>query len=128
MTGVEIIKKYPLSIEVVKQWYIDKMREALNDESVSEDFSKYMLDQGVPEYLLINILEDTPRSLFDILDANDIIVETHLYPNNEFTIKIANQGTVQSWKTRLKAELFAIETAFDILEQKLTLKKEENEK
>ena len=125
MTGLEIIKKYPLSIDIIKEWYQNKMLEALTDKSISEEFAKYMTEQGVPDNLIINTLEDNPRMLFDVLDANNVIVETLLYPDGTFTIKIGNQATTQSWKTRKEAELFAIEAAFDILEQKLTPKEEE---
>lgn len=121
MTGLEIIEKYPLSIEIIREWYKQKMLEALVDKSVSEEFAKYMVEQGVPEELLISTIEENPRMLFDIFDANDIIVETFLYPHGEFTIKIGNQATTQSWKTRKEAEAFAVVAALDILEHTLTL-------
>lgn len=122
MTGKEIIEKYPLSIKIIREWYQAKMLEALSDKSISEEFATYMIDQGVPDNLIINTVEDNPRMLFDVLDANDIIIETYLYPDDTFTIKIRKQATTQSWKTRKEAERFAIEAAFDILEQKLTSK------
>jgi hypothetical protein len=65
--------------------------------------------------------------LFDVFDDHNIIIETSLYPNGEFTIKIGNQATTNSWKTRREAELFAVEAAFEILENKLTPKEETNE-
>ena len=120
MTGIEIIKKFPLSIQLIKEWYHAKMLEALTDKSISEEFAKYMLEQGVPDELIVTTLEDNPRMLFDIFDANNVIIETSLYPDNTFTIKIGKQGTTQSWKTRKEAEAFALEAAFDILEEGLS--------
>ena len=120
MTGLEIIEKYPLSIEIIKEWYQNKMLQALTDKSISEEFAKYMLEQGVPDDLIITTLEDNPRMLFDVLDANNVIIETYLYPDNTFTIKIGKQATTQSWKTRKEAEAFALEAAFDILEEELS--------
>ena len=120
MTGLEIIEKYPLSIELIREWYQAKMLEALTDKSISEEFAKYMLEQGVPNDLIINTLENNPRILFDIFDANNIIIETFLYPDNTFTIKIGNQATTQSWKTRKESEAFALDAAFDILEEGLS--------
>jgi hypothetical protein len=58
--------------------------------------------------------------LLDVYDDNKIFIEIFLYPNEEFTCKIGNQATTQSWKTRKEAELFAVEAAFEILENKLT--------
>ena len=127
MTGLEIIKKYPLSMKIIKEWYHNKMLEALTDKSISEEFAKYMLEQGVPDDLIVSTLEESPRMLFDTFDANNIIIETLLYPDGTFTIKIGNQGTTISWKTRKEAEVFGIEVAFEILEDMLTTKEISNE-
>ena len=58
--------------------------------------------------------------LLDVFDANLIFIEIFLYPDNTFTCKIGKQATTQSWKTRKEAELFAVEAAFDILEERLS--------
>jgi hypothetical protein len=42
-----------------------------------------------------------------------------MYPDVTFTCKIGNEATTNSWKTRKEAELFAIETAFEMLENQL---------
>lgn len=122
MTGIELLEKYPLSIDKIREFYQNKMLEALHDKSVTEEFAKFMLEQGVPEHLIISTIEDNPRMLFDVFDKNNIIIETFLYPDDTFTIKIGQQATTLSWKTRKESELWAIEAAFDILEQKLTPK------
>ena len=120
MKAIELLEKYPLATEVVRDWFIKRMMESVNeDDDVPEDFKKFMIDQGVPNDRLCIFIDANPRSLFDVFDENEIVIETSLYPNGEFTIKIGNQATTNSWKTRIEAEAFAIEAAFEILEETL---------
>ena len=120
MKAIELLEKYPLTTEVVRDWFIRKMVESVNeDNDVPEDFKNFMIEQGVPNDRLCIFIDANPRSLFDVFDENNIVIETSLYPNGEFTIKIGNQATTNSWKTRKEAEAFAVEAAFEILEDKL---------
>ena len=120
MKAIELLEKYPLTTEVVRDWFIRKMVESVNeDNDVPEDFKNFMIEQGVPNNRLCIFIDANPRSLFDVFDENNIVIETLLYPNSEFTIKIGNQATTNSWKTRKEAEAFAVEAAFEILEDKL---------
>lgn len=127
MKGLELLEKYPASAKVVRAWFLEKMIESFKDENVPTEFKDYMREQGIDNDKMGTLIDVNPRNLFDVFDANDIIIETSLYPNGEFTIKIGNQATTNSWKTRKEAELFAIEAAFEILENKLTPKEETNE-
>jgi hypothetical protein len=120
MKAIELLKKYPLTTEVVRDWFIAKMMESVNeDNDVPEDFKKFMIDQGVPNDRLCVFIDANPRSLFDVFDENDLFIEIFMYPDVTFTCKIGNEATTNSWKTRKEAEMFAIEAAFDILENKL---------
>lgn len=120
MTGLEFLEKYPLSAEVVRGWFMKKMIESVKgDNEVPEDFKNFMLEQGIDNNKMAIMIDGNPRVLFDVFDDNDIVIETSLYPNGEFTIKIGNHATTLCWKTRKEAELFAIDAAFDILENKL---------
>lgn len=125
MKALELLEKHPESAEIVRAWFMGKMIESLKDENVPDEFKDYMREQGIDNDKLGTMIDLNPRMLLDVFDANDIIIETSLYPNGEFTIKIGNQATTNSWKTRKEAELFAIEAAFEILENKLSPKEEE---
>lgn len=125
MKGLELLEKYPLAANVIKEWFLKSMIESFKDESVPEDFKQFMLEQGIEEEKVGTLIDINPRMLFDVFDENDIVIETSLYPDGKFTIKIGNQATTNSWKTRKEAELFAIEAAFEILENKLSPKLEE---
>lgn len=120
MTGLELLEKYPLSAKIVKDWFIKSMLESFKDADVPEDFKQFVLEQGIEDDKVSKLIDVNVRILFDVLDENGIIIETSLYPNGEFTIKIGNEATTNSWKTRKEAEHFGVEAAFDILEKKLT--------
>lgn len=120
MTGLELLEKHPYTAEVVKAWFVEKMIESLKTEDVPDDFKNFMREQGVEYDKLAVMIDANPRMLLDVFDDNDVVIETSLYPNGEFTIKIGNQATTNSWKTRKEAELFAIDAAFEMLEDKLS--------
>jgi len=115
----ELLEKHPLTTEVVRTWFFDQMTASFSDENVPEEFKEMMKQEGVTNERLTTFIDVQPRTLFDVFDENDIVIETSLYPNGEFTIKIGNEATTNSWKTRKEAELFAVEAAFDLLEDKL---------
>lgn len=120
MKAIELLEKYPLTTEVVRDWFITRMMESINEDSdVPEDFKKFMIDQGVPNDRLCVFIDANPRSLFDVFDDNDLFIEIFMYPDVTFTCKIGNEATTNSWKTRKEAEIFAIEAAFEMLENKL---------
>jgi len=125
MKGLELLEKHALSAEIVRAWFMERMIESFKDENVPDEFKDFMREQGIDNDKLGTMIDVNPRMLLDVFDANDIIIETSLYPNGEFTIKISNQATTNSWKTRKEAEIFAIEAAFEILENKLSPKEEE---
>lgn len=125
MNSAKLLKQYPLSSNVIKEWFLNKLLESIKkDESVPQEFKEYMLAEGVDDDKLSIFIDNNPRGLFDLFDENNIVIETFLYPNNEFTIKIGKQATTNSWKKRIEAEEFAIETAFELLENQL--KEKEN--
>jgi hypothetical protein len=120
MGGLELLKKHPISSKLIKDWFMEKMIESLNDASITEEFREFMREQSIDDDKIGILIDANPRMLFDVFDDNDIIIENFLYPDGTFTIKIGNQATTQSWKTRKEAEAFAIEAAFEILEETLS--------
>jgi hypothetical protein len=121
MSGLELLLKYPLSGKIVSDWVMSQMLESFKDESVPDDFKNYMLEQGVDNDKLAVMIDAQPRSLFDVFDANDIIIQILLEKDETFSYKIFSVIATNYWKTRKEAEMFAIEAAFEILENKLSL-------
>lgn len=119
MSGLELLEKHPYATEVIRTWFLEKMIESLNDQSVPDEFKDFMRGQGIDNERLSTMIDANPRMLFDVFDENDLFIEIFMYPDVTFTCKIGNEATTNSWKTRKEAEMFAIEAAFEILENKL---------
>ena len=126
MKGLDLLNKHPESAKIIRAWFLEKMIESLQTADVPDDFKQMMRETGIEDDKLSIMIDSNPRMLLDVFDDNDIVIENSLYPDGTFTIKIGNQATTQSWKTRKESELFAIDAAFEILENKLSPKIEEN--
>lgn len=120
MKGLEILQKYPHSADVVRKWLFDRMVESMQDDSVPEDFKEAMMNEAVTNVRLAVFIDTNPRMLFDVFDENDIIIIIKYHDNFGFTWAVEEADDQSFYKTRKEAELFAIEVAFEILENKLT--------
>lgn len=132
MSGLEMLEKYPRAASVIKNWLLSRMVEALQSESIDEDFKQYMREQGIDNDKISPMIDANPRMLFDVFDENDVFIFINymdVKDNVEFFYSFRNIDTnpVKSFKTRKEAELSAIEKAFEILDNKLTPKEETNE-
>ena len=128
MKGLELLEKYPAAANVIKEWFLKSMIESFKDESVPEEFKQFMLEQGIEEEKVGTLIDVNPRMLFDVFDENDIsinIIRTN-NSNEEWDWELIPGPQENSvCKSRKEAELFAIEAAFEILENKLSPKEEE---
>lgn len=120
MKAIELLEKYPLSTELVRNWFIQKMIESVKgDNEVPEDFRNFMLEKGIDNDRMSVMIDGNPRILFDVFDANNIIIQILFLKDDTFSHKILSVITTNCWKTRKEAEISAIEAAFDILENQL---------
>ena len=125
MKAQELLKEYPLTAKVIKNWFLNELIESLKTESIDEEFKNFMKEQGIEDEKLATLIDLNPRMLFDVFDDNGVFIFSHYMDvknNVEFfhTYRNINTNPVKLFKTRKEAELFAIETAFKILEEKLT--------
>jgi hypothetical protein len=126
MKTKELLEKNPLTTEVIRTWFFNEMVKSLSDETVPEEFKEMMKQEGVTNERLATLIDVQPRTLFDVFDENNILIEIFrplnkesIYPSNYFSYKIGNISPVLIKKTRKEAELIAVEAAFDVLEEKL---------
>jgi hypothetical protein len=123
MTGLELLEKYPLAKNVVKDWFMRTMLESFKDENVPEEFKQFMLEQGIEDDKVGKLIDVNVRILFDVFDENDICINIEKSANKivEWSWEISPGHTENSvCKSRKEAEHAAIEKAFEILETKLT--------
>jgi hypothetical protein len=119
MIDLEFLEKYPLATKVIKDWFHQKMIESFKDPEIAEEFKEFVLEQGMELDKLAMLINSNPRMLFDIFDENGIIIEIFLRNDNTFTCKVHDLKTSKSWTTRKEVELFAIKSAFELLEYDL---------
>jgi len=128
MNSIELLKKYPLSAEVVRDWFMEKMIKSIQgDTSVPEDFKNFMLEQKIDNNKLSIFIDSNPRNLFDVFDENKIFICISVwtktpgnFENAEFGIALnATNKNNSNFSSRKEAELVAIEEAFEILEEQL---------
>jgi len=119
MTGLQLLENYPHATAVVKAWFLEQMIESLKDETVPDEFKDFMREQGIDNDKLGVMIDANPRMLLDVFDNNDVIIIIKYHENFGFTWAVEEADDQSFYKTRKEAELFAIEVAFDILENQL---------
>jgi len=117
ITFTEVFEKNPHATLVVQSWFMSKMLESLDDNTVPEDFREMLKQQGVQKEHLIKMVEGSPRSLFDVLDEHEVVIQINTHPN--FSYSINNETIAGSWTTRKEAEMFAVSAGLEMLENKI---------
>ena len=116
----DLLEKYPYATEVIRDWFMQKMIESLENQALPENFKDYMRSQGVPNDKLATIFKENPRALFDVFDANDVIINV-LYTEQGFTWSVNDVKNIQYYQHRKEAEKDAVERAFQLLDEKLNI-------
>lgn len=119
MKAIDLLEKYPLSAKIVREWFLNQMLESFKDEIAPEEFKQYMLEQGVENANVAVLMDVNPRMLLDVFDENDVIIIIKYHDNFGFSWAVEEADEQSFYKTRKEAEAFAIEVAFDILENQL---------
>ena len=57
MTGIELLEKYPLTAQIVRDWFMESMLKSFKDENVPEEFKQFMLEQGIENEHVCNLKE-----------------------------------------------------------------------
>jgi hypothetical protein len=120
MTGLELLESYDKAAIVVKQYFLNVMLESLKDENLPESFKEYAREAGIDNDKVAAFIDNQPRGLFDVFDANKIyigITPNTLIGGMEFKYTIGDISG--EYPTRKEAEMIAIEKAFEILNNKL---------
>lgn len=89
MTGLELLKKYPVAGKIVKDWFLDRMMESMKTDAVPDEFKEFVKAQGISDSNVATFIDANPRSLFDVLDENQIYIQISVDVN-----KISDENTV----------------------------------
>lgn len=124
MKGLELLEKYPVSAELIKAWFLEKMIESFKDENVPSEFKDFMREQGIDNDKVGTLIDVNPRNLFDVFDEHEVFISINVV-DKKFTYRIDNLVNPTEYSTRKECELISITRAFEILENKLSPKEEE---
>lgn len=122
MDVLKLFDEYPRARDVIKNWFLDKMLESFKDETVPDDFKEHIRKQGLEDQQVAKIIGSNPRSLFSVLDENNLFIEIKL--NHAVSTKPTfswgvNGSTSTKWyETRTDAELDAVIECFKQLNEK----------
>ncbi len=129
MTGAELLETYPKAAAAIKEFYYGKMIESLEeDNDIPQEFKDLVQAQQFDSEYVATFIDTNPRFLFDILDANEIIIHTPsvwIEGVVEFGYTVASTkgrdviGSFETYPHRNIAEKHAVEKAFEILNEKL---------
>ncbi len=118
----ELLEKYPKAAKVVKDYYLELFMKGLEGKDFDEDYLEHVRSQEPQISILENILESSPRALFDVFDDNHIYISMNIKVNSggvHFACGI-NEAVTATYFTRLFAEKEAVSKAFELLETKLS--------
>lgn len=118
MTTLELLKDYAETTRLIKDWYMSKMLESFKDESVPEDFKEMMRATPIDDDKISKMIDGSPRLLFDFFDENEIIIET-VHNGGKWWYSIDGASTPNFFSSRKEAEKYAIEEAFQLLNDKI---------
>lgn len=118
MTGEELLTTYPKSTVVIKQWYLNKMLEGLEDENLPEDFKEHVRQQDMSDETVGKLIDSHPRGLFDVFDDHKVYIDISCL-NDKFLWGINNDMNNAAYDSRIEADEAAVEQAFKILNDKI---------
>ena len=120
---LELLETNPKTAIVVKQWLLDRLLTSMRTDSVPDDFKELVRQQGIDNNRVSEILNGSPRSLFDVFDESSIFiqiwVDITVVNKPLFAWSINNGEKSEFVPSRKDAETAAIIDAFKQLESKL---------
>lgn len=122
MSTLNLLETYPKAAIIVKQWFLDRMLESLNNDAIPEDFKEAVRKQGIDNEKVADILGNNPRALFTPLDLQDVYIEIIVKIQNEkasFSWSVNKNDCGKWYNDRISAEKDAMEEAFKVLNSKL---------
>lgn len=118
MKAQELLNENPFAKAVIKEWFLEQMLENIQDDKVPEDFKKLVRMKGVEDEHICSLIDVNPRSLFDVLDRNDVIVIINYHENSGW-IWLVNGVLSENKGSRREAELEGIFKGVIVLNKRL---------
>lgn len=115
----KLLDDHPKTATVVKQWLLEEMLRALKDDKLPENFKEMVRKEGISDDKVVGILENSPRSMFDIFDNHKVFITVYPVREQSYGAKVNDVDYQDRFSERIHADGFAVLEAFKILEAKL---------
>lgn len=122
MEMINLLEEHPKTAAVIKQWLLDKLLESIEDSKVPDDFKEFARQQSMDDDKVAGILQNTPRSLFDVFDNQQLYIQISVDLQTAPPVfRYCFGDIVESidYSSRKEAETAAIVEAFKLLEARL---------
>jgi hypothetical protein len=120
MNALELLQENPDAANIIKQYYVDLMINSLDDSTLPDDFKDFMRQQGVDNKKVAEMIEASPRNLFDVLDENGFVISMNWdMAFNKYTYHINDDQYKLLYDSRREAEMAAVNVAIHRLQSKL---------
>jgi polyribonucleotide nucleotidyltransferase len=117
---LELLQKYPEAGKVVKDHFLSKMLDSLNDDNIPDDFKEHVRNMGIEDEKIARMVGNAPRSMFDVFDENDLFINvTFDHTDRMFRWSVDGQMDSQTYIFRKAAEQEAVAEAFKLLNERL---------
>ena len=117
---LELLQKYPEAGKVVKDHFLSKMLDSLNDDNIPDDFKEHVRNMGIEDEKIAKMIGNPPRSMFDVFDENDLFINvTFDHTDRMFRWSVDGQMDSQTYIFRKAAEQEAVAEAFKLLNERL---------
>ena len=124
MEAKELLEQHPKTTSLLREWWMRKVKEALDTSGISDEYKKMVEENWVPvdDVQIERSIDGNPHTLFEFFDENGIYVTQDVFIKDEawYTCYIGNEKyPCNEFITRRKAERDIINDAFEMLEEKL---------
>jgi hypothetical protein len=133
MIGKELLDANPKAASLIHDYYLNAMLEALQDDTLPENFKEFAREKGLPLENIAHMIDTNPRNLFDVFDEHDIYINVTRYVasiDGKAYCILDHNSTVKSDKvfdTRKEADKEGVTLAIIALEEKLNSLEKTNE-
>ncbi len=120
MNALKTLQENPDAAEIIRQYYLDLMINSLDESSLPENFKEFMREQGIDDQKVADMMQASPRNLFDVLDENGFVISINWdMAFNKYTYHINDGKYKIHYDTRKDAEQTAVTYAINQLQDKL---------
>lgn len=119
----QLFQDHPKAAEVIIKYFDNRFKKSLETNNVPKEYLEGLKSFIIDEDKVVNLIKDNPRALFDVFDENNIIIST-VYSPVERVFKTTINGDElidEKYSSRKEAEYNTIQTAFELLNDKLSL-------